>query len=69
MTAWELIEKCDNSGCNEQSNALNWQDVEEAMIKFAKWHVSNALREAQMSWKMDHEYPLIEYAYDLKNIK
>lgn len=44
--AWDLISKAPNSGYSERESCIDWDDINDIMIKFAKLHVQEALKQA-----------------------
>lgn len=62
MTAEEIIKE-------DQSGVYNEQDIAHMMIKFAKYHVEQALKQASNKMKSMHHKTTVLTAYSIENIK
>jgi hypothetical protein len=74
--AWDLISKAPNSGYSERESCIDWDDINDIMIKFAKLHVQEALKQASEKaelrlekysddWYIDRSSILNAYSLDL----
>jgi len=76
--AWDLISKAPNSGYSERESCIDWDDINDIMIKFAKLHVQAAIKECIESAPSGSSTDTVSYkdvvealtdCYPLTNIK